>query len=149
MVAGIFLKVVWESQSEKITRQGPEYMERVSGDCLGKAHSRWQNRRRKGPEAGVGPACSRKNMEARVARAERTRLRVQVARAEPCEQRKGLQLWLQVRWDGFARTTLYSNRCLCSRTLVPFCTAKLHFPGSSGVRCDHMTKFCPMGSELA
>lgn len=109
MVASIFCKVVWESQSENIISQGPEYMERVSGDYLGKAHSRWQNRRCKGPEAGAGPACLRKDVEAHVARPEQMRLRVQVTRAEPCGQRKGLQLLLQVRWDGFLRTTLYSN----------------------------------------
>lgn len=144
MVASNFRKVVWESQSEKKIKQGTEYMERVSGDCLGKAHSRWQNHRHKDPEAGAGPACLRKNMEAHAARAEPTRLRVQVARAEPCSAFAPSEMgWF--RQDYFIRQWV----SMCSQTLVPFHTAELHFPGFSAVRYDHMTTFCPMVHELA
>lgn len=36
-----------------------------------------------------------------------------------------------------------------TQTLCPFHIAKLHFPGFFAFRCGHMTKFWPMGCELA
>lgn len=71
---------------------------------------------------------------------------------------KGRALWTKERTSAFAPSEMgwFSQDhfiqqwvSMSSRTLVPFHTAELHFPGFSAVRCDHMTKFCPMGSELA